>query len=578
MADLVSGALRTSLKRYRERAHLTQEELAERAGLSVEAISSLERGTRRRPQIATLRQIADALGLADADRAAILDARLGDPPAEVATPRAAIPSLLIPPTPLIGREREEAAIVYLLRQPTIRLLTLTGPGGAGKTRLALQVATTLREAFPDGVALVALGPLRDPRLVAATIAAALDLPNIGNLAAEERIAAFLGPKSLLLVLDNLEHLLEAAGLLARLVATCPSLRLLVTSRAPLRVQGEQEFAVRPLDVPARGTREPERVAEAAAVKLFVQRARAVRPEFVLDPTSALAVAEICRRLDGLPLAIELVAARTRVFSPRALLARLDIPPASLDVATGGARDLPARQRTLRETIAWSEGLLTLENRNLFHRLAVFAGGFSVSAVNAVAGVGGATPEAAVEEGLAALVEQSLLFVEPDPGGEPHYGMLETIRAFAWERLEASGEAKSARARHAAYYLALAVEAEPHLVRREQVEWLDRLEVEHENLRVALRWSVEGGDLQAGLRAAAGLRTFWWLRGHAVEERRWQEALLATPGAEAPTAARAKALVWAGMTVYILEDWRRGKALMEEGLALARRVGSRPPRR
>jgi predicted ATPase/transcriptional regulator with XRE-family HTH domain len=564
------GGFGALLKRHREGGGLSQETLAERAGLSAEAISALERGARRSPHLTTVRLLADALGLQGPQRAAFEAAargqRSGLPPA----------TLPVPLTPLLGRAHLVAVAGGLLQREEVRLLTLTGPGGIGKTRLGLQVAADGRPLFPDGVAFVALAALRDPGLVAATIAQALGVREGGRQSMRERLLEFLRGKHLLLVLDNFEHMLAAAPLVAELLAADPALKVLVTSRAVLRLQGEQEFPVPPLALPVVGpSRERlpdvEALAQYAAVALFVQQAQAVQPDFALTATTAAAVAEICVRLDGLPLAIELAAARSKVLSPQGLLARLEH---RLHVLTGGPRDLPARLQTMRDTIAWSHDLLDAHGQVLYARLAVFVGGWTLEAAEAVCAVVG-NREVAVLDGLETLVNQSLVQQEEQQDGERRFRMLETIREYARERLEASGEAAAVQQQHAAYYLALAERVEPELRGAEQVAWLALLEREHDNLRAALSWAHERGDAETGLRLAGALFPFWMRHNHYSDGRARLAALLALPesgrSASAPW-VRAKALHAAAELAFDQGDYQHAVVLAERSLAVSRDSG------
>jgi len=424
----------------------------------------------------------------------------------------------VQPTALIGREAELAVVRRQLREADRRLVTLTGPAGVGKTRLALAVAETLLDDFRDGVHFVSLAPLTDPDLVFAAIAQVVGVPEARGRSRTQGVIANLRGKQVLLVLDNFEHLLTTAPGLAELLAGCPEVKLLATSRASLRLRWEHEQPVLPLALPEEGRMaDLEAVSRSAAVALFVQRAEAVRPEFALAPADAPTVAAICRRLDGLPLAIELAAARIRVLSPQELLARLEH---SLAVLTGGARDLPTRQQTLQQAIAWSYDLLTTGEQALFRWLGIFSGGCTLEAVECVCqAAGGSTADAF--EGLASLLDMNLVQrVETRPG-EARFTMLQTIREFALERLAAARETKTVRRWHMEYFLGIAEEAEPRLRGRESYRWLTRLEDEHGNLRAALACSLtDAAEAETGLRLAGALSFFWMRRGYHSEGRMW----------------------------------------------------------
>ncbi|HET7093199.1 MAG TPA: helix-turn-helix domain-containing protein, partial [Thermomicrobiales bacterium] len=496
-----------ALRRCRLAAALSQEALAERAGLSARGISDLERGARRAPRMATVQMLIDALGLRGAERNALLAAArrsLGDLPRDfgLETPP-------VWPHRIIGREREIGDIAALLRRDDVRLVTLTGPGGIGKTHLALVVAAAMAAHFADGVAFVDLAPVRDPALVAAVFAHAVGLRDRGDHPLTEQLRAHLAERSLLAIVDNCEHLAPAMPLLADLLRACPRVKMLATSRDRLRLRGERDAPVGPLallppDAPAPSV---ARLAEIASIRLFVERAAAIRPGFALTPENAAAVAALCRRLDGLPLAIELAATQIKALPPAALLARLErrLP------ALIGARDLPERQRTLSATIAWSYDLLALEEQALFRRLSAFVGPFSLDAAEWIAADAALNEDAhaaapAAIDLLAALLDQNLIRRddEADDAAAPRFAMLETIRRFAAERLEASGDAPFVRDRHAAYVLALAERAAPELFGPREREWLATLERERGNLWAALDWAAASGDRATLLRLVAAL--------------------------------------------------------------------------
>ncbi len=557
------------LRRLREAAGLTQEELAERAQLTRNAISALERGERKRPYPHTVRSLADALGLSEDERATLLAAVPrqdgGSPTARVALLESTLP---IQPTPLVGREQDLEEVTGLLCQPEARLLTLTGVGGVGKTRLAIEAAREATELFPDGVAFVALAALNGPALVIPTIARSLGLRDTEGQTLREALHGYLREKRFLLVLDNFEHLLEAAQEVSALMESCRDLVVLATSRAPLHIRGEQEYPVPPLALPA-STLSPtaEEVLGSPSGRLFVERAQAASPAFGLGGENTAAVGAICWRLAGLPLALELAAAKVRFLSPPHLLTRLDRA-----LSAGWARDLPARQRTMRATLDWSHDLLAEEEKVLFRRLSVFAGGFTLEAAEAV----GAAEEADAEDVLKLLgnlVEQSLVLAQPgEDGGEVRYGMLEPVRQYGLERLEHSDEAEEVRRRHAEYYLALAEQVEPELKGSRQVAWLNRLEEEHDNLRAALSWAFERGEYGLELRLAGALGEFWYTRGYLSEGRRWLQAALEQEVETQEASARARALNWATTIAWGQGDFERAIALGEESLALTRDSG------
>ena len=553
------------LRELREAGGLTQEELASKAGLTAKAVSALERGERKRPYPHTVRALADALELSGGKRSALL-AAVPNRRAEAPTAAQEQPKLPVPHTPLLGRERELEEIQGFLRE--VRLLTLTGTGGVGKTRLALEAARRAEDLLPDGVAFVGLAPLSDAALVVSTIAQSLGLKETEGRSSREALYAYLKEKRLLLVLDNFEHVLEAAPEVVELIEACLHLVVLVTSRAPLRVRGEQEYPVPPLVVP-NPTRVPvvEEVASAPAVELFVERARAASPTFEVTEANAAAVAAICWRLDGLPLALELAAARVRFLGPTALLSRLDRA-----LETGGARDLPERQRTMRATLDWSHDLLHNPEKELFRRLSVFAGGWTLEAAEEVVAAG----DVGAEDVLALLVnlgEQSLAVAEASADGSVRYSMLEPVRQYALEKLEESGEVEEVRRRHAGYYLVLAERSGPELRGPSQASGLQRLETELDNLRSAIGWSIAHGESEAIARMSWSMWTYWWSSGHISEGRRWMEEALAK-GTNLSDSARAKLLFVAATMAQALADWEPARQMIEESLALFRPLGDK----
>jgi predicted ATPase/transcriptional regulator with XRE-family HTH domain len=562
------------LRRQRATAGVTQEELASRTGLTPQAIGLLERGKRRRPHSYTVQKLAEALALEGGELAEFeAAARRASSHRAPAAPSSR--TLPVPAKPLIGREQEASTVVGLLLSDNVRLLTLTGTGGVGKTRLALEAVGRCSEVFRGGVAFVPLAPLRDPDLVPSVIASSLGIEDVGDRSLWEALLQDLAAERRLLVLDNFEHLPEAVPVVADLVRECPELTVLATSRAPLRLSVERQFPVPPLSI----IDAESSSGRSAAVRLFEERARAVSPSFGLGPADDAGVAEICRRLDGLPLAIELAAARVKLFSPRALLERLD---PRLSMLSGGARDVPERHRTLRDTVAWSYDLLGPAEQMLFGRLSVFAGGFTLEAAEAVCEPDPPDAGSAFEI-LASLVDNSLVVSHAGtpgrPDDEPRFTMLETIREYAAERLVADGEAEKVHRAHATHYLALAEAAQPEVSHLMLGGWLEVLEREHENLRAALRWAIRRGDVDFGTRLALMMWRFWPERHHVTEGRGWLEAVLALGPPESGLAEPSlPARQWAflhlvaGMLAGGQGDFDRAVDLYEKSLSLYRTMG------
>jgi predicted ATPase/DNA-binding CsgD family transcriptional regulator/DNA-binding XRE family transcriptional regulator len=570
VVDILSfGAL---LRRHREGAGLTQEELAEQAGVSVRAVSDLERGLRQAPRPSTVRLLAHALGLSPEDTMRLVGAAGQRPHAlghaeRQPQRRHNLPRQL---TSFVGRDRELAELRALLQ--TTPLLTLVGPGGVGKTRLALRLAEEVAATYEDGVWLVDLAPLSDPLLVPEAVAAAVGAWSRSGRLSPAALGAELGDRAVLLILDNGEHLVQACAELAEaLLRTCPRLQILATSREPLGIGGELAWRVPSLALPdPRALPSAETLLEVGAIRLFAERARAARPSFGLTATNAAAVARICCTLDGIPLALELAAARIATVSPQQLAARLDD---RFRLLTGGSRTAPPRQQTLRAMFDWSYGLLSDAERVLLERVAVFAGGWSLEAAETVC-AGGPIAAQAVLDLLGRLVARSLVVVVSEADDPVRYRLLETVRQYAWERLVERGEDAWLRQRHCRYFLALAEEAHPHLPGGpHQTSWMERLEVERDNMRAAMRWCQEAGAVEDGLRLGGALWWFWFLRNSLADDAaNWYEAIMRLGRSGARSAVRARALDGAGALASQFGELALARELHDESAGIWRERG------
>ncbi len=565
-----SGSFGARLKALREAAGYTQEELATISGLSVHAVSALERGERRRPHVETVRALSAALDLAGPTRDELL-ASSRAPALATAVDELTSVSLPLPPTPLLGRDVDVQTLRDWLADPAARLITLIGPGGVGKSRLALELARAIAEEGATRVEFVPLAAIRDPGLAACAVAEALGLADISATDLPKRARAACAGHPTLLVLDNCEQVPDATPLVADLLTSTPTLRLLITSRAPLRVRGEREYALGPLALEAGSeAMSPADLARVPAVRLFVERVRDVQPDFRLTPANSPTVTAICRRLDALPLALELAAPWMKVLTAEGLLSRLE---QDVLLSAVGPRDLPERQQTMNATVAWSYQLLSPDEQRAFRRFGALPGRFSVDAAAAVlAGHEGAsTARDKALSAVARLIDKSLLLrTESSVPTRPLYQMLETVRAYAALELTNAGERDDALEALVRYCTGEAILAVEGLVGLNQAEWLDRVHDDLQNYRDALKWLTERSRSAEASNIVWGLKFFWLIRGHAAEGLWWYEATLRMPSL--PPAAESQALVGAALMWFTQGDLERARKALTRALALAQVAG------
>jgi predicted ATPase/transcriptional regulator with XRE-family HTH domain len=562
------------LSRQRKALDLTQHALADLVGYSVATLKKIE-ADERRPSRQMAEQLADYLGIPDDQRAIFIECARGLRPMDrmpltremVPGPNAPRPSNLPTPlTPLIGREAEAAAVKRYISLPGTRLLTLTGPPGIGKTRLSIQVASELCPDFDEGIYFIPLAPLTTPDLVPRALSQILGINESEERSLVSALINYIQSKPMLLVLDNFEHLLAAAPILVEVLQACPRLKILATSRSALNVSGEHQYPVSPLLLPdTEGHLSLETLAEYPSIILYVNRAQATDPYFTLTEANAYAVAEICSKLDGLPLAIELAAAHTRLLKPQELLTRLNH---RLSLLSGGPTDLPPRQRTLRAAIRWSYDLLDNREQIIFSRLAVFLGGWTLEAAEAITMQREEHPEGAgdVFATLSALVDKSLVQKSEPAQMQARFTMLETIREYALEKLEQQGEIEMIRKRHSDFFLKLAEDSEPALRSPKQQDWLNRLDEEHNNLRAALQWNLDRGDSETALKLVGALWRYWWMHNYFHEGRSWLEKAL-NQAEPSPTSWRARALNGAGILARSQGDYAGAQTYLEACLEI-----------